>query len=156
MDTYINIYKGRTTITRNDYKSDQEMSTKDGAYIVTEYQVLYGLWCWAESYSHGILGEKNVQDLIYWAGEALSLSLWIGCMICYTWPSKRQEALWYPISGMKLYKISLWFECSSHLPLISLLFVLHRHSSNKCFTYVIFIDIYSLKDLGSLTHTHTL
>ena len=96
-----------------------------------------------------------MQDLIYWAGEALSLSLWTGCMIFYTWPSKRQEALWYPISCMILYKSSLSFECSSHLPLISLLFVLHRHSSNKCFTYVIFIDIYSLKDLGPHTHTHT-
>lgn len=56
VETYINIYKGRTPVTRNDYTSDQEMSTKDGAYIVTEYQVLCGLWCWAEGYSHGILG----------------------------------------------------------------------------------------------------
>ena len=55
VETYINIYKGRIPVTRNDYTSDQEMSTKDGAYIVTEYQVLCGLWWWAEGYSHGIL-----------------------------------------------------------------------------------------------------
>lgn len=61
------------------------MSTKDGAYIVTEYQVLCGLWCWAEGYSWNIRLE-NVQDLIYlhWTREALSVSLWTGCMIFYT------------------------------------------------------------------------
>lgn len=32
------------------------MSTKHSTGIFIEYQVLYGLWYWAEGYSHGIWG----------------------------------------------------------------------------------------------------